>query len=77
MMGRERSGDLHDAERNPGGLGEARAAGRDGNGLVVTAAAAKQITEFAVLIPEAPGGLPDLKPRIHRIHPVMLRIALG
>jgi len=45
---------LHDAERNPGGSGEAGPTG-GGNELVVAATATEQITEFAVLTAEAPG----------------------
>jgi hypothetical protein len=50
-----RSGGLHDAERNSGGFGETGAAGGGGNGLVVTTTATEQMTEFAVLTVEAPG----------------------
>jgi len=48
---------LHDAKRNPGGLGEAGATDGGGNRLVVATTATKQITEFTVLTAEASGGL--------------------
>ena len=48
---------LHDCERNLGGFGKTAAAGSGGNGLIVTAATTKQITQFAVLATQVCGSL--------------------
>jgi hypothetical protein len=74
---------LHDAERNPSGFGKAGATGGGGNGLVVTTAATKQITAFAVLAAEARGGLigfearhisdPTLDAAVILLQPIVIR----
>jgi hypothetical protein len=52
---------LHDFERNMGGFGEMMAAERGGNGLVVTTAGTKEISEFAVFPAKALGSVMALE----------------
>jgi hypothetical protein len=52
---------LHDIERNAGRLGEAGAAKRSRDDLVVTATRAKKIAEFTVFSAEVLGGIVALE----------------